>query len=207
VSLLSGLYAITDAQFLPDTRLIEGVAAAIDGGARIIQYRDKSSDRPRRLKQAKQLLQLCRSHGIPLIINDDIGLAADIGADGVHLGKEDADIDQARRALPDGIVGLSCYNEWPRAECAVRAGADYIAFGAFFPSVTKPDTVRAETALLQRAVEELDIPMVAIGGITAENGAALIGAGADMLAAVEGIFGQSDIRRAAQGYARLFNQP
>ena len=204
---LSGLYAITDTQLLPGEKLSQGVAAAIAGGARVIQYRDKGTDQTRRQQEATQLLALCRQHGITFIINDDVALAAEIGADGVHLGRDDGAIESARQKLPKGIIGVSCYNDWPRAEMAKSAGADYVAFGAFFPSRTKPNAIAADISLLTRARQELNIPVVAIGGITAENGAALIDAGTDMLAVVQGVFGQPDIRHAAEQYAQLFNNP
>ncbi len=202
---LSGLYAITDSRLSNNDKLIHAVSEAINGGARIIQYRDKSNDQARRLHEARQLLQLCREHDAILIINDDVALAAEIGADGVHLGRDDGDIESARRQLPKGIIGLSCYNDWQRARAATQAGADYIAFGAFFPSTTKPDAAQAEPSLLKRVKQELNIAVVAIGGITAENGTPLIEAGADMLAVVQGVFGQADIRQAAKQYADLFN--
>jgi len=203
---LSGLYAITDTHLIPADSLMAAVEQSITGGARIIQYRDKSNDKFRRLYEARQLQQLCRKHDSTLIINDDIDLAVASGADGVHLGRNDGDIAYARLQLPGGIIGISCYNDWQRAQVATQAGADYIAFGAFFPSVTKPDATRAEPHLLSRVKQELNIAVAAIGGITAENGASLIKAGADMLAVVQGVFGQPDIRQAAQQYARLFNQ-
>jgi thiamine-phosphate pyrophosphorylase len=141
---------------------------------------------------------------VTFIINDDVALAAAIGADGVHLGRDDGDIAAARQQLRHGIVGLSCYNEWPLAKAAAAAGADYVAFGAFFPSTTKPNAARAAPDLLKRSRQELDIPVVAIGGITPENGRDLIAAGADMLAVVQGVFGQPDIQAAARRYAALF---
>ena len=200
---LHGLYAITDSTLLDDKQLLTAVEHAIAGGARIIQYRDKSSDQARRQQQASDLLRLCQQHGITFIINDDVDLAAAIGADGVHLGREDGDIAQARRQLGNGIIGVSCYNEWPLAEAAATAGADYIAFGAFFPSATKPNAMRATPDLLQRS-RDLGLPIVAIGGITPENGRELVNAGADMLAVVQGVFGQPDIHAAACRYAALF---
>jgi len=205
MSRLSGLYAITDGHLSNDGTLIQAVSEAIAGGARIIQYRDKGDDQARRLNEAQQLLQLCRQYDTTLIINDDVGLAAEIGADGVHLGRDDGNIESARQRLPKGIIGVSCYNDWQRAQAATQAGADYIAFGAFYPSTTKPNAPRAEPSLLRRVKQELNITVVAIGGITAENGTTLIGAGADMLAVVHGVFGQPDIRQAARQYADLFN--
>ncbi|MDZ4261048.1 MAG: thiamine phosphate synthase [Pseudomonadota bacterium] len=202
---LQGLYAITDTTpSSSNEQLLTAAQQAIHGGVRILQYRDKSDDQPRRRQQATLLLGLCRQHGVTFIINDDVALAAAIGADGVHLGRDDGDIDAARQQLRHGIVGLSCYNEWPLAKAAAAAGADYVAFGAFFPSTTKPHAARAAPDLLERSRQELDIPVVAIGGITPDNGRDLIAAGADMLAVVQGVFGQPDIQAAARRYAALF---
>lgn len=203
---LTGLYAITDAALLPGARLLTGAAAAIAGGARLIQYRDKGADRGRRLNEAKALLRLCRQNNVALIINDDVALAAETGADGVHLGRNDSNAKLARQTLGQAaIIGVSCYNEWPRAVAARRGGADYVAFGAFFTSTTKPDAVAADKTLLQRAKQELGLPVAAIGGITPANGAELLAAGADMLAVIQGVFGRPDIRQAAGEYARLFD--
>ncbi len=203
-SRLQGLYAITDTT-LGDT-MLTAAKQAIHGGARILQYRDKSSAPPHRRQQAEELLALCRQHDVTFIINDDVALAAAIGADGVHLGRDDGNIDAARQQLGHGIIGVSCYNEWPLAEAAAVAGADYVAFGAFFPSTTKPNAARATLELLQRGRRELSMPIVAIGGITPTNGRDLIDAGADMLAVVQGVFAQSDIQAAAHRYAALFYQ-
>jgi len=202
---LSGLYAITDSHLSTDGKLIQAVGEAIAGGARVIQYRDKSDDQSRRLNEAQQLLKLCRELNTILIINDDVTLAAKIGADGVHLGRNDGNIESARQQLPKGIIGVSCYNDWQRTQAAIQAGADYIALGAFFPSTTKPDASRADLNLLRRVKQKLNIAVVAIGGITAENGATLVETGADMLAVVQGVFGQPDPRRAAKRYSELFN--
>jgi thiamine-phosphate pyrophosphorylase len=181
------------------------VEEAIVGGARLIQYRNKGRDAAARLADARGLLAVCRKHGIPLIINDDLELATAVGADGIHLGRDDPDPRQARQRLgPDAIIGVSCYNELERARRAQHAGADYAAFGSFFASATKPRAVPAAPELLRRARRELSLPLVAIGGITPENGGPLIAAGADMLAVVEGVFGQPDIRAAALAYNRLF---
>lgn len=202
---LRGLYAITDSGLQPPEQLLQRVDAAIDGGAVLIQYRDKHSNRTARRQQAKELAALCTSRGVALIINDDVQLAAECGAQGVHLGKHDCDLQAARARLGgQAIIGVSCYNEWSRALRAVAAGADYIAFGRFFPSHTKPEAVAAETDLLVRARKTFQQPVAAIGGITPENGGQLIHAGADLLAVIHGVFGQPDARRAAQAYTRLF---
>lgn len=200
-----GLYAIADTGLIPGEQLIEAVAFAIQGGAMMIQYRDKSHDAIKRQWEAQDLVNLCRPLGVPLIVNDDAQLAAQIRAHGVHLGKEDADISEARALLgSNAIIGVSCYNEIERAIAAEKAGADYVAFGSFFPSTTKPNAVKAEPALLREAKQRLRIPVVAIGGITADNGAPLVEAGADLLAVITDLFGSRDIRAAAERIAQLF---
>lgn len=202
---LHGLYAIT-----PDTShhpsvLAEQVAAAISGGAGVIQYRCKGADAPRRRAQGEALLDVCRAHGIPLIINDDLDLACALGAEGVHLGRDDDDPRAARERLgAQAIIGVSCYDQLARAEAAQAAGATYVAFGSFFPSQVKPHAVRADPGLLSLARRHLDIPLVAIGGITPQNGGLLIEAGAHMLAVVTGVFTQPDIAAAARTYTNLF---
>lgn len=203
---LRGLYAITAGDTVTAMGLTEQVSQAIVGGARVIQYRDKSGDPIKRLAEAEALNRLCRARGVPLLINDDVDLAARVGAAGVHLGREDMTVAEARARLgPEAIIGVSCYNDFVLAEAAAAAGADYVAFGSFFASPTKPEAVPADPALLQRARRELHLPAVAIGGITPENGRALIQAGAAMLAVISGVFGQPDIRAAAHAYAALFD--
>ena len=202
-----GLYAITDVHLIPLGELIDRVAAAIRGGAAIIQYRDKSSSHEERRQQATALALLCHDHDIPLIINDDVELAAIVGASGVHLGKADGSVQVAREALgASAIIGVSCYNAFERAVEAASEGADYVAFGRFFPSQSKPDAVTADPELLARARQCLQVPIVAIGGITPENGQALVTAGAHWLAAIHGVFGQADTEAAARRYAKLFTQ-
>lgn len=203
---LAGLYAITDATQTNPQKLIADVEQALLGGAAIIQYRDKSTHQQQRLESATALQKLCRQHDALFIINDDEQLAKATQADGVHLGQEDTDIEAARRLLgANAIIGVSCYNRFELAADAVAQGADYIAFGRFFNSRTKPHAALADIAPLQRAKQELTIPVVAIGGITADNGSRLIDAGADMLAVVDDVFGQSDIKYAAQCYQKLFS--
>lgn len=203
-----GLYAITDPTLTPPPRMPDEVRAAITGGAVMIQYRDKLSGPVERRELAGALLRLCRDARVPLIINDDLALAAELGAHGVHLGHDDGDIEEARALLgPRVLIGVSCYNEFARAEAAARAGADYVAFGRFFPSRTKPEARQADVSLLQRARRELSIPVAAIGGIDATNGAELIAAGADLLAVVDGVFGRGDTRTAAAGIAALWEAP
>ena len=203
---LRGLYAITDTRLASGVGLERQVRAALAGGARMIQYRDKGSDPTRRMNEARALHHLCQESGAPLIINDDLELAASIGADGIHLGRDDPDPRGARMQLgPDAIIGVSCYNRFELAIDAQRAGADYIAFGRFFPSSIKPGAVQAASSLLHRAAEELAIPVVAIGGITPENGGALIEAGANILAVIHAVFSQTDIQAACESFKQLFD--
>lgn len=196
-----GLYAITsDCEAF--ARLLIQVEAALAGGAKAIQLRDKR----RRLSctHAERLLELCHAYQVPLIVNDDLELAARIGADGVHLGLKDAGAEQARELLgPEAIVGISCYADLERAS-RVERYATYVAFGAFFPSTTKPQAKLAPIELLSQAKAQLSCPIVAIGGITPENGAMLLAAGADLLAVIGGVFGHPDSYQAASRYARLF---
>jgi len=202
---ITGLYAIADSTYLTTDQFVPAVRAALDGGARVIQYRDKKCEPKQRETIAHALNVLCREHNVPLLINDDVALAAVVGPAGVHLGRDDPNIAAARAALgPAALIGVSCYNELARAQAAQDAGADYVTFGRFFPSRTKPQAVPAAPALLRAARAVLKIPIVAIGGITPENGATLIEAGADALAVIEGVFNQPDIRAAAERYARLF---
>ena len=200
-----GLYAITDTALQSPGRLIEVVEASISGGAVAIQYRDKSGDVSRRRAEASELLALCRARGVPLIVNDDIELAQEIGADGVHLGKDDRSIESARESLgSEFTIGVSCYNSAQRALHAQRLDASYIAYGSFYPSTTKPGATRATAKLLRETRAQLHVPVAAIGGITPQNGGPLLDAGADLLAAIHGVFGAADPRAAAKAYAVLF---
>lgn len=202
---LTGLYAITDASVTDPQKTIVSVEQALRGGARLIQYRDKFSNQHQRLETCITLRKLTKEFDAVFIVNDDIELTLTTGADGVHLGQDDTHLTDARKQLGESaIIGVSCYNRFDLAEQAIKEGANYIAFGRFFPSRTKPDAVTAEPNLLKKAKLELNIPVVAIGGITVENGKELIQAGADMLAMVDGIFGQSNIEAAAKQYNSLF---
>ena len=204
---LTGLYAITDATQSDTKKLIIDVEQALLGGARIIQYRDKSNNAQQRLKTAHALRELTRQHSAFLIINDEVQLAKDSSADGVHLGADDSSISAARAQLgPTAIIGVSCYNDFSLAKQAENNGADYVAFGRFFPSRTKPHATQANIEILQTAKRELDTSIVAIGGITAENAGELISAGANMLAVVDDIFSQRDIKTAALRYQTLFTE-
>lgn len=200
-----GLYAITDALLIPDDWLVDAVEQAILGGARLVQYRDKSADPIRRLAQVRALNAMCRRHTVPLIVNDDVELAAQAGAAGVHVGQDDPAFAHARARLgEDALIGVSCYDQLDLALAAADEGADYVAFGTFFPSPTKPAEIRAPIELLRAARATLRVPVVAIGGITPDNAPLLLEAGADMLAVVSGVFGQPDIQAAAHRYATLF---
>ena len=201
-----GLYAVTAAADTDPARLAIRVGAAIDGGAVMIQYRAKDGTVGDRHATAALLLDVCRRRRTPLIVNDDPALAAGIGADGVHVGRGDSGVRPARRLVGDRcIVGVSCYDRLDLALAAAGEGATYVAFGSFFASPTKPHAVPAPVRLLSDARERLDLPIVAIGGVTAGNGATLIEAGADFLAAVDGVFGGGGVERAARGYAALFS--
>jgi thiamine-phosphate pyrophosphorylase len=204
---ISGLYAITP-QCADTGVLLDRVQLALEGGARLVQYRDKSGDVALRFEQVSELLALCRHFSVPLIVNDDLRLADLADADGVHLGRDDVSLREARLVLGrDKIIGVSCYNDLQLARAAQEGGADYAAFGSFFASPTKPGAVNAPLDLLRQAKRELDIPLVAIGGITAANAGMLIEAGADALAVISSVFEAPDIRAAAAGFAELFHQP
>lgn len=204
---LRGLYAITSESLCRNPRrLLAGVEAALRGGAALIQYRDKWSPREQRDGIARELLALCKAHGRLLIINDDVALAARTGAHGVHVGQTDIPVAAARELLGrQALIGVSCGNDPALALRAAAEGADYVAFGRFFPSKTKPEAPPADAGTLHRARSLLHPQMAvcAIGGITPENGGALLEAGADLLAAVEGVFGADDIEAAARAYTRL----
>lgn len=202
-----GLYVITDSGLLAPAALVEAVAAAIRGGAVAVQYRRKDGTADERRRQAEGLRAACADAGVPFIVNDDVALARSVGADGVHVGREDAPLEQAREVLGAGaIVGVSCNNVLERALRAQRSGASYVAFGRFFPSHTKPQAVAAAPELLREARSRLRLPIVAIGGITPENGGILLAAGADVLAAVHGVFGQPDPEAAARRYTALWRK-
>jgi thiamine-phosphate pyrophosphorylase len=200
---INGLYAIT-----PDTADLDGllvrVEACLSGGARVIQYRNKTADAPH-LAMATALVALCRPHGIPLIVNDDVELTLKAGADGVHLGRDDADIASARQKLgSDCMIGVSCYGDLQLALDAQQAGADYVAFGSMFASSTKPHAPHAPLSLLTQAVAQLQIPIVAIGGVTLQNAPQAITAGADAVAVISAVFDVPDVQQAALDFSNLF---
>lgn len=200
----SGLYAITQTDNKSGDTIINEVAAAIKGGAVIVQYRDKNpADAP---FLARELVKICHQHGVPLLINDDIELAALVGADGVHLGREDGAVTQARKQLgSDAIIGVSCYNFVEQAIAAQAQGATYAAFGRFFPSSSKPLAAPAQIETLRQAKRALTIPIVAIGGILPDNGAQLLAAGADLLAVIGGVFDHQP-EQSARAYQALFSR-
>jgi thiamine-phosphate pyrophosphorylase len=203
---IAGLYALTPDRSDVDA-MTQCVAAALGGGATAIQYRNKLAAPGLRLKQALALRALCAGRGATFIINDDIDLAGAVDADGVHLGRGDAAIALARARLGDtALVGASCYDSLERAQAAVAEGADYIAFGSFFPSNTKPDAVRAGLSLLSTARARWKVPIVAVGGITADNARALIDAGADAVAVISALFDAADVAAAARSLVALFNK-
>ncbi|MCZ2418742.1 MAG: thiamine phosphate synthase [Burkholderiales bacterium] len=203
---LRGLYAVTPD--IADTAdLLRRAGQALLGGACLVQYRNKPAGATLRREQAAALLALCRRHGVPLVINDDLLLALAVGADGAHLGREDGDLGAARAALgPNRLLGISCYDELERAREAKRIGADYVAFGSFFASSTKPAAVRAPLTLPAAAKAELGLPVCAIGGITLRNAPQLIAAGADLLAVITDLFEAPDIRARAAAYTSLFTE-
>ncbi len=202
--MIGGLYAIT--RETDDTaQLLREVSAALNGGASVVQYRDKSGDAARQHEQASELLALCQHYRVPFIVNDSLRLADLIGADGVHLGRDDGAVREARIILgAQRIIGVSCYQSLDLALAAQTAGADYVAFGSFYPSTTKPDAPRAELSLLQQASRQIQLPIVAIGGITPDNAEALIDAGADAIAVINALFDTPDIEVAARQFAELF---
>jgi thiamine-phosphate pyrophosphorylase len=203
---MCGLYAITDTERLSPEKMLHKTEEILRAGAKLLQYRNKQANQNTRLIEARQLVDLCKQFTVPLIINDDITLAMKIDADGVHLGKGDPPIAIARERLGNNaMIGVSCYNDLDLASEAVVAGADYLAFGAFFPSPSKPDAVHAKPEILQKAKQQFDLPIVAIGGITPENGQSLIDAGADMLAVISGLYVSETPFNTTTKYVNLFN--
>ena len=203
---IQGLYAITDPRLISEENLISAVKEAILGGAKVIQYRNKSVSPDRQHEQAAQLSHLCKQYRVCFIINDDAQLAKAVAADGVHVGKADGKIADARKTLgPRAIIGVSCYNQLENAQRAIAQGADYVAFGRFFPSKTKPDALQADLLLLEQASGQLSVPIVAIGGITRNNAQQLINRGADAIAVINDLFhDQQDIYNTAKAYQALF---
>ncbi|WP_417662013.1 thiamine phosphate synthase [Pseudomonas sp.] len=205
---LRGLYAITDSQLLADGKLLPYVEAALKGGAKLLQYRDKSNDDARRLREAEALRELCERYGAALIINDDAELAARLDV-GLHLGQSDGSLAAARALLGrNAIIGGTCHAELELAQSAINEGASYIAFGRFFNSNTKPGAPAATIELLNQAKTRFNLPIVAIGGITLETAPQLIAEGASMVAVIHGLFAADsadEVERRARAYSALFN--
>jgi thiamine-phosphate pyrophosphorylase len=203
---INGLYALTP-DWLDSAKLLNAMRAALEGGARMVQYRNKCADAKLRKYQAAALFSLSREFDAMLIVNDDIELALSINADGVHIGAEDASLALARSLLGTSrIIGVSCYNSLSRAQELQAQGADYVAFGSFFSSSIKPDAVAAPLSLLSEAKTKLHVPVVAIGGITLDNAPALINAGADAVAVISSLFDGKDVRDTAHAFGKLFDQ-
>ena len=204
---LRGLYAITDSKLLADGRLLPYAEAALAGGARLLQYRDKSDDDRRRLREAQALRDLCERHGAQLIINDDAELAARLGA-GLHLGQDDGSLSVARALLgPRAIIGATCHARLELAEEAVAQGASYVAFGRFFDSNTKPGAPAATPAMLEQARQRFSLPIVVIGGVTLDNAPDLIARGASLVAVVHALFAAEsprEVERRARAFSELF---
>ena len=204
---LRGLYAITDSALLADGRLLPYVEAALQGGARLVQYRDKSGDANRRHDEAAALADLCRQHGAILIINDDLALARALGV-GLHLGQEDGSLASARAELgADAVLGGTCHASLELAAVAAQAGASYLAFGRFFASSTKPDAPPAPLDLLDQARSRFSLPLCAIGGVTLDNAPLLLERGVDLLAVVHTLFSAAtagEVERRARAFAQLF---
>ena len=203
---LAGLYAIT-----PDAAdsavLLGKVAHALEGGVAVLQYRNKSASAQLRREQGRALAALCRRAGALFIVNDELELALELDADGLHLGGEDGDLGEARRRLAPGkLLGASCYDRIELAEAAAAAGADYLAFGSVFSSVTKPAAVRAPLTLFAEARRRFGLPLVAIGGITPENAASVFAAGADAVAVISALFDAADVAERAAAFTRLYRQ-
>jgi len=203
---LKGLYAITDDQLINRQQFSQAIESALQGGAKIIQYRDKSNDQQKRFQQATILRTLCQQYQATSIINDDIELAKAVAADGVHLGKNDASLTRARQLLGDkAIIGVSCYNELRLALEAEKNRANYVAFGAIFSSSTKPNAVVAGLDIIAAAKQQLSIPVCTIGGITDKNIPQVVKQGADMAAVISSLFSAHDIKHTAQNLSQYFN--
>ena len=201
---LTGLYVIADAINNTQTELISKTEEILIAGVRIIQYRDKVNSVNDKLTIAHKLRSLTRQYESLFVVNDDIELTLASHADGIHLGKHDASIEYARTLLgKHKIIGASCYADYSNAKSAVAASANYIAFGSFFPSPTKPKATRADIELLSRAKQDFELPVCAIGGITAKNAQQLIGAGADMVAVISSVFNASSPTQAVQEYLSI----
>jgi thiamine-phosphate pyrophosphorylase len=206
--MINGVYIITDDKLLLETEYIAIITASLQAGAKLFQYRAKNLPAPQKYTQAQALKTICQDYNVPFIVNDDLALAQAVEANGLHLGQSDCSLTKARAQLgKQAIIGISCYNRLDLAQQAAALGADYIAFGRFFASVTKPQAVPANIDLLFQAKQQLQLPIVAIGGIKPENGASLLAAGADSLAVINGIFATPTteaVMAATKRYVQLF---
>lgn len=202
--LLTGLYVIADAACIGTDEIIPKTEEVLAAGVKIIQYRDKINSQKDRYKIAEQLRKLTHEHGCLLLINDDTQLSKSINADGVHVGKDDISIKQARNQLgKNKIIGASCYTKIENAQSAINASADYVAFGSFYPSSIKPDAPRADIELITKSKKQFETPVCAIGGITPKNATKILNAGVDMIAVISAIFNTSSPKRAVQEYLSL----
>jgi len=200
---LSGLYAITDPCLMGDDLIIKA-EQAISGGINILQYRNKTASNTQQRDEAQVLAKLCKNNGVLFIINDNIELATEVNADGVHIGQQDSDIQSARNKLGDEkIIGVTCNNKIENAIVAQQQGANYVAFGRFFKSSTKPSAPAAQTSLLKDIKQSISIPIVAIGGITHSNIIQLLHYDIDMFAVIESVFGQNDIAESARQFIEI----
>jgi thiamine-phosphate pyrophosphorylase len=203
--IIKGLYAITPDMADLNT-LIPKTKLAIEGGAFMVQYRSKIQDRDVKIQQCAAILRLCRGYGVPCIVNDDVDMCRTLNADGVHLGEKDDNIAEVRRILGDNaIIGSSCYDQLERAKQAQKEGASYVAFGAMFPTPTKPIAPRATLALLKEAKREIHIPIVAIGGITVNNAHDVIETGIDAIAVITSLFEAKSIKETAETFSKMFH--
>jgi len=203
--IINGLYAITPDMADLNT-LIHKTQLAIEGGAFMVQYRSKIQDRAVKIQQCAAILRLCREYDVPCIVNDDVEMCRVLKADGVHLGENDDNIAEVRRILgEDAIIGSSCYDQLDRAKQAQKEGASYVAFGAVFPTPTKPNAPRATLELLREAKSEIEIPIVAIGGITVNNAHDVIEAGADAIAVITSLYESNSIKETAETFLKMFH--
>lgn len=203
---LAGLYAVTPDESSTEI-LVRKVALALQGGASVVQYRNKSAGPELQREQGHALAALCRAQGAAFVVNDHLALALELDADGLHLGAEDGDLAAARRGLgPAKLLGASCYDRMDLAEAAAQAGVDYLAFGSLFSSVTKPGAVRAPLAIFAQARRSFTLPLVAIGGITLQNAPQAFAAGADAVAVISAVFEAGDIAGRAADFTRLYQQ-
>ena len=204
-SIIKGLYAITPDMADLNT-LIQKTQSAIEGGAFMVQYRSKIQDRAVKMQQCAAILRLCREYDVPCIVNDDVEMCRILEADGVHLGENDDNIAEVRRILgEDAIIGSSCYDQLERAKQAQKEGASYVAFGAMFPTPTKPNAPRATLELLRETKSEIEIPIVAIGGITVNNAHDVIEAGVDAIAVITSLYESNSIKETAETFLKMFH--